>query len=167
MAIDVGSSCSDRTSSLGHGYTYVDKANPANATGTIDTVCVYSASELYTLSVASFSATGNDLTTNGTAFLGDQGGSGSKTWTAAGNDFTAFNINSGEYIGCYWTGGNIDSDTSGIGLWGLDGEYIPCTSQTFSYWSTYCISLYATGTEAGAASILPQATYYYNMLRAA
>lgn len=60
-------------------------------------------------------------------------------------------IELGDYLGAYATAGNIERESpSGTGLWYVSGDYIPCTNVTFTNWANNIISLYGTGTEAGA-----------------
>lgn len=170
MAISVGDSCTDRHTSVGINQTIVTHINPANATGTIDTMSVYAVGDVAGLEYAAFAASGNDLTTNGdTNGSNLSAGAGScTTHTAAGNDFTAFAIASGEYIGAVGTSGVLEYQTIAAtdDIWYKSGDNIPCSGVTFTYLSNRNISIGGAGTESGAASIVPQTTYYYNMLKA-
>lgn len=148
MAIDVGDPCIDRNSNFGNA-TGISQQNPANATGTIDYICAY----LVTapgdpVQVASFADEGsNVLSTNGTATT-PNGSIGSNEWNAPG-DFTAFAINSGEYIGCFYPGAVERSTDDGGSYWYLGGDNIPASSVSFNAYSPRKFSLYCTGTEAG------------------
>ena len=63
-------------------------------------------------------------------------------------------VNSGDYIGTYFTLGQIERDNSGTGYWYSDGtDYIPCTNQAFTSLANRTLSLYGTGTEAAVAGI--------------
>lgn len=163
MAIDVGPSCIDRGSASSSGFTHVLNDNPANATGTIDYICAYIVNGGTNFEVASFADEGsNTLSTNGVS--GDLGATSNATkeeWNAPG-DFTAFSINSGEYLGFYSSDATVEMDSSGGGGMWYDtrGDYIPCSSHTFEgFVSDYAISCYATGTEAGGAGAPTGALY--------
>ncbi len=61
-------------------------------------------------------------------------------------DFSPFAISAGDYIGLYWTDGRLErDDLGGSGIWFLEGDYIPCASETFEVSANLEISLYATG----------------------
>ena len=142
--IDVGAPCIDRTDSFSTSYTWVEKSNPSNATGTIDHIDIWFWFLGGTIDVGSFYVvSGDNLSTRDIA-EGISVNSGDNDLDAPG-DFTAFDINAGDYIG-----GNdrpIERDYSGIeGVWYVSGDKIPCTDQAFSFYSSYMISIYATGT---------------------
>lgn len=143
-SIDVGAAAIDRAANAGPGYTLVSKANAANASGYITTVQIYTNETMGTIQVAAFSASGDNLTTNGLVSLADAS-AGLNTYNAP-EDFIAFAISSGEYIGIYFATGNIDYVVgSGSGDWSLLGDFIPCTNQAFDSNANTEMSLYATG----------------------
>ena len=154
MAIDVGAAASDRNNFF-DPVTCVAKANPANATGLITQVQIFSDSELEGIEVASFSASGNDLTTRASVSLHDSD-VGLTTYTAP-TDFTAFEIQTGDYIGIHFSSGQISIDDTGVGggsgVWFKAGDQIPCTSEGFSLATNYELSLYATGVQLGQINI--------------
>ena len=157
MAIDVGSTCQERASTTNDEWTVIVSENPANATGTIDTVCVHSrvGYGMSGIEYASFADEGsNVLSSNGDTNGSNLSANGQVTHTAAGDDFVAFAINVDEYIGVYWAAGRLRATSSGeAGIWGKSGtDWVPATSQTFSWSAGYTESVYATGTEAGGGS---------------
>jgi hypothetical protein len=150
MVITVGCDCIDRNNSL-FGYTFVDETLPADADGTIDYVCIYWGDDPSDVDVASFIHEGsNALSTHATALLADKG-AGQQEYNA-GVDFTAFAIDTGEYIGAIGkTAGKIDYESgNGQGMWFLLGDQIPCESVTFNFQGLYTVSIKGTGTEAAA-----------------
>lgn len=152
MSIDVGSACIDRSTYQLGGFTVVAKENPANASGTIDHLCIWlSAFSSGNFDFASFADEGsNVLSTNGVA-QGLTCAVGQNEFNAPG-DFTAFDINSGEYLGYYTQASDnrVEKTTSGSGLWRYDGaDQIPCSSVTFAVQADRACSIYATGTETG------------------
>lgn len=154
MAIDVGAACIDRGSDVSLTYTIVSLDNPANANGTIDYVCAWFKDDPAGVEVASFVDEGsNFLSTNEATALPDRG-IGQQEYNAPG-DFTAFNINAGEYIGIHAASGRIERDLAGSGYWYKTGDYIPASSERFTFQIGRIQSLYATGTEAVAEGAIP------------
>ncbi|MBU0846783.1 hypothetical protein KKH23_06290, partial [Patescibacteria group bacterium] len=152
MAIDVGPSCTERSGdSWPNNYTVAAKSNPANATGTIDYVCMWWNSTTSGVEVASFTDEGSDvLSTNGTASLPNRATEGEQEYDAPG-DFTAFNITLDDYIGGVWTGGSLGRESGTPAVYYKSGDYIPCDSESFGS-VNYVLSIYATGTEGGGES---------------
>jgi hypothetical protein len=161
--IDVGSAAIDRASSADTAnYTTVAAENPANASGTINHIEIYmnSAGAGATIDVASFYVvSGNNLSTRGSS------GNltvvvGLNTFNAPG-DFTAFDINVGDYIGFYSSSTGlprIEQDITGSGKWYKPGDYIPCTDTVFTWLADRTISLYAEGSTGAppAVGVQPQ-----------
>lgn len=153
MAIDVGLNCTYKDLSItGTPNTVVSMDNPANATGTIDYLCSVAHSyDMIAVQFASFSASGNNLTTNGyTGNLGTITKITPVEFNAPG-DFTAFNINAGEYIGMAYTGGRADQiGSGGAGIWNSSGTFnIPCSGAAFTVLDVDgIVTVYATGTES-------------------
>ncbi len=170
MAIDVGGACTDRTGAIGATYTLVDQDNPANASGTIDTICVCANTDMSGMEFAAFADEGgNTLSTNG-----DTNGSNlsalaascepGTTFTSAGSDFTAFAVAIGEYMGMYWTGGNVERSTSGnVGLWHTQNvDNIPAASVGFDGpVGGDGMSVYGTGVEGNGGLSIPVAMHHY------
>lgn len=153
QSITVGSACIDRADS-GSDRTRVDANNAANGTGTIDTVQVWAATEMTGIEFAAFEKVGGDKfttrgNTNGSNLTAPAGSC--TTFTAPG-DFTAFAIETGDFIGAYWTGGDLESDTGGTS-WKGTGDYIPCTNQALDP-DTDFFSLYATGNGVTAGQVI-------------
>lgn len=156
MAIDVGVGCNNLSHSVSNGFTRVAVNNPANATGTIDSVCVWANSNMTGIEYASFiDEGGNVLSTNG-----DTNGSnlaaaaGQQTTHTAPGDFSAFAISSGEHIGIWWTGGALDRDiTASSPAWLDGGDQVPCISSQFTYEENRELALYAVGAEVAGVTI--------------
>jgi len=154
MTIDAGASAVDRAVSVGKGDTVVSKENPANADGKINYIAIYCPADAACdgIQVASFSASGNDLTTRAYVTL-DDADPGLNEYTAP-EDFAEFEIHAGDYIGIYIPASTMDADeTGGSGIWGKNGDYVPCSSETFTSIDNWTISLYATGYQLGQINI--------------
>jgi len=153
-AIDVGSSCDITGSVATAGKTRIDKQNSANLTGTIDYCCLNSDTALTGIKIASFiNEGGNVLSTHDYTGLADQGSSGLSEYNAP-EDFTAFDIDAGEYLGIYYSSGGIRFNNSGVGQWNSSGDHIPSSSVTYSLTSNVQLSLYATGNTTGEEIII-------------
>lgn len=143
--IDIGCSAIDRSTGRNPDTTWVNITNPANDSGIIDTVEIWSWSDLENCEVAIFFVVnGNNLSTRDSVTLGTVT-SGSKQ-TFPGLNLT---VMAGDYIGIYYTAGMLECDGSGFdGIWSCAGDQIPCANITFSIYSGDAISLYGTGTTA-------------------
>ena len=149
--IDVGVK---ETVNASGALTIVSVGNPANDTGTIDHIEVQFFGSAGTADFASFSASGNNLTTNGTALAVSVTAPGVNTLDAPG-DFTAFNINTGEYIGNYGASPVVSmyaSSGSVAGMWYVSGDQIPCSNVTFTLLTSYACYIYGTGATGGGAA---------------
>lgn len=153
--IDVGAPAIDRDSYGASAYTWIGKENPANATGTIDHIEIWATGN-GNIEVASFEEVSeNTFTTRGSSGLLTVL-TGLNIFNAPG-DFTAFDINEEDYIGIYTgTAYGVDITYSGEGMWFQSGDLIPCTNQSFNWYATATISLYATGTEGEAPPPAPK-----------
>jgi len=150
--IDIGSPAISRALATGIiNNTRVEKGNPANADGNIDTAEIYLYSDTGTLDVyfGTFSAAGDVLTCRDSESVGDVVKGAKRTFTGL-----TIAVITGDYWGvCSKSGteANLYSDNSGgVGWWYYNGEVIdPTDSETFSLVANRILSLYGTGTEAG------------------
>lgn len=147
MAIVMGSPATNRASAWG-GLTFILKDNPANASGRITSVEIWANTNLSNCEVATFYETATDeFSTRDTHTIGSVT-AGSKQ-TFPGLDIT---VETGDYIGIYCSGGNIEQDISGqAGEWYKSGDYIPCTTTAFGFAANETFSVYGTGTTGVAA----------------
>ena len=146
--IDVGSAAIDREQNVAGPMTLIDGNNPANATGTIDTIEIYSNTIMYDTEVATFIDEGSDVfSTRDSETLG--------TVSSGYRDFTGLDmdVSTDDDIGVYFSGGKIEKDAGG-NSWTKSADQIPCSSVTFFTYNAI-LSLYGTGTESGEA--IPQA----------
>ncbi len=166
-AIAVGMPCIDRGTST-PDKCVVNIDGTADGTGDIDTCQVFPKVELTALEFASFfvavgpdtiSTNGNTDGSNLTAAAGD-----CRTFTAAGNDFTAFAINSGEYIGCQGTG-NVERDGSGFNDIWIKTETIPVAAVEFNRNADDAVSVRATGLTGNGGLSIPAAMHSYRQRR--
>ena len=153
--VDVGAAAINRAGSTGSGSTVVSKDNPANETGLICYIAIYCPTNpAEGIKVAAFSAVGNDMTTRGWTALGNA--NVGLTEYNAPEDFVAFEIEEGDYIGIYMDSSTyIDfNQTSGPGIWlKISSDQIPCVSEEFISGSNSTLSLYAEGYQLGQINI--------------
>ncbi len=155
--IDVGSAPVERAfyTQLS-SRTWVDKENPANASGTLHSVKIYAKSVLFDISgvrVGTFYLTnGNTLKCRDSVVIGDVEAGAERTFTGLSID-----VQAGDYIGCYFTGGNIQFDFEGY-----DGEAIDPNDEAEYIWNAgEAISLYGYGDiEAPPVGIPCHMDYY-------
>ena len=141
--IDVGADPIDRTNSSPSGNTYVDKANPANASGTLQSVKVWAFNNMTGLRVGTFYTTnGNTLKCRDSVAIGDVEGGAERTFTGL-----SITVEAGDYIGCYATTGQIEWSLSGYDdLWYVTGEFIdPNDEITYTLLAGRASSLYGYG----------------------
>ncbi len=141
--IYIGAPAIDRGASLG-AYTMIND-NPANESGIINNVEIWASTSLVNCEVAIFykpdpGGFPNNFTTKDVQFIGAVT-SGSKQTFPVDLDVVA-----GDYIGIYFTSGNIERDSSGCdGMWYKSNDRIPCANLAFTNLATSAISLYGTG----------------------
>jgi len=147
MAIDIGQPAIDRGSQLVGGWTGICGANPANASGTITSVEIWAKVDISGCKVGTFYViTGDTLKCRDVVTIGDVPKGSKQTFPDL-----SLSVQADDYIGIYFTGGQLERDTSGAdGLWYVTGDYcIVDAEATFIWDSDGALSLYGTGTEAG------------------
>jgi hypothetical protein len=151
-AIDVGSGAINRDGHAGNtDKTMIDKGNTANASGTITSVEIWAYSNMTDVEVATFYVvSGNNLSTRGTHTIGSVTSGSKQTFSDL-----SIAVEVGDYLGIRWNAGDIEMSYSiPTGLWHLDGDYIPCSDQTFTSLDSYTISLYGTGATASSFALV-------------
>jgi len=155
--IDVGADPINRAFYFPDDYTMIDGYNPANASGVIDTIAVYTA---YVLSngvwVGSFEfISGTDLKCRDSEEQGNLSGTPDIT-TGLSIDIVA-----GDYIGMWYgysySGVDRDYNLSGQSFWfhanNTNSDIQASVQVTYDFSEADQISLYGTGTESGGAEI--------------
>ena len=153
--IDVGAGATERAwySGLANSETFVEKTNPANETGIIDTFEIWAAADAGNLAnckmgVASGSSTSysaNDYATLGTVTAGSK-----QTFTGLDVD-----VESGNFIAAYYEDGNVSYDASGGGgTYYKYGDWFGSGTQTFFGAGSPLMSLYGTGETASVGARL-------------
>ena len=154
-AIDVGPGTFDGANNWSAAYTIVPKDNPANDTGSITTVKLRFATNATGVEVATFAASVNNLTTNGTAAIGNVTSGSEQT-------FAGLNIavNAGEYIGHVSVTGELEGDTTGGGIWYYAGDKIPCASTAFTPYANRKSAIYGTGATGATTGYIDVGTRF-------
>jgi uncharacterized protein YigE (DUF2233 family) len=142
--IDVGSDATDRSGYCDYGLTWIDLTNSANASGVIDTIEVWAVSgyDITGLVVGTFYLVG------GTTYkCRDSVAIGSVT---AGSKQTFedldLEVQAGDFLGCYYTGGRLEAGSGGSGIMYAAGEHIdPDDETSYTLVSDQAQSLYGMG----------------------
>jgi hypothetical protein len=143
MAIDIGSGAIDRNTHWPSQYTVIDRANPANAAGTLLSVQIWAETNMSGVRVGTFYGSGEDYTCRDYAVIGDVVAGRRRTFTGLSID-----VQEGDLLGIY-TGpsGHLEANqTGGSGVLYLVYDQTESGEQTYSYsgYTTFAISIYAT-----------------------
>lgn len=139
--IDIGSPAIDRSGNHGPTYTIVLKENPADGTGTITSIEIWAYGNLSGVTVATFFlVSGNILTARDSHSIGSVTAGSKQTFEVS------LDVEFGDYLGMYWTGGFMDFNYSGyVGFWRVLGDQTNCSDYEFTFVSGDTLSLYGTG----------------------
>jgi hypothetical protein len=143
-AIDVGSAATDRASVKVYGKTYLDLANPANASGTITSAEIWMYSEGYSCRVGTFYLdSGTTYVCRSSAAIGTVAAGSKQTKTGL-----AITVVAGDFIGFYCgSTGSIEASLSG-GSNTMEYAGNSCTdaaSQSYTELAGDSISCYGIG----------------------
>lgn len=147
MAIDIGAPAIDRNKRFSKNATYIEGSNPANATGTIDTVEIWAHSSLENCEVGTFYLlTGATYKCRDSVVIGDVVAGSKQTFPSL-----SLSVVVGDLIGCYFTSGQIKvTNVGGVTVWSVAGEHIdPDDEATYATNPNYIMSLLGTGVESG------------------
>ncbi|MBE3143553.1 MAG: hypothetical protein IMZ61_06480, partial [Planctomycetes bacterium] len=147
--IDVGPGAANRATNTTTAYTYIDLANPANATGKVTLIELWFDTDATGVLVGSFAVNGGDPTKYTNRAYGTIGAvaSGAKRTFNAPADFTEFDVVTGDYLGVYMGTGLIDTDTlGGSGVYFKAGNQFGAGEQTYASAAAAAVSIYATRT---------------------
>ncbi len=151
--IDIGAEAINRNVSTSEGFTYIDRTNPANESGVIDTIEIWAYAVLVNCIVGTFYKTnGFTLKCRDSVFIGDVA-----RWSKQTFNGLSIAVEAGDYIGFYATSGRVErSDTGYDGTYRLLGEHIdPGDEAVYSLVDDDAISLHGTGGEAPPPAVMP------------
>lgn len=149
--ITIGSEAKVRATGIGGTYTIINFNGAATGTGTIDTIEIYARSNLAGVKAGTFFGAGGTFTNRDWEAIGAVVTGSKQTFSGLDCD-----VESGDWIGFYSTGGEIERDYSGdIGIYRLSGDQFGTGEQSgYYFFSGDLISLYGTGEEE-APVVLP------------
>lgn len=143
MPIDIGSPAINRPQSWypGGHCVVVNKDNPADGNGKIESIQIHCATSLYNCKVATFFVvSGNNLSTRDQQYIGNVPQGATRTFPVD------IDVNIGDYLGIYFFNRKLDTTNIGYaGCWYIYSDQIPCSNVLFSLLSGRTASLYGTG----------------------
>lgn len=146
-AIDIGDPAINRPGNYTNGFTFILLGNPANESGTLDEVKIWCTANISGCKVGTFYLDGSDpnYINRDSATLGNVTQGSEQTFSGLSID-----VISGDFIGIYYSGGNMEATTSGeTGLKFVAGDQMGTGSQNYGTLSGDTMSLNATGETAG------------------
>lgn len=154
--IDIGPGATNRDADWPAGYTIIDYANSANATGVLDTFEVWAATDIAGFKIGPFTVTGGPTGTSGDfESIGNVTSGSKQTFTGKTCDVT-----SGTYLGVHWDTGAMEVGTGGVSLLYVGAvDYFDGAPHSFAGESGYTTSIYATGETSGP--VMPIFMHHY------
>lgn len=137
MAVDFGQDCFVGNTVLSANYTCIETANPSGQTCDIDEIDIHAeAQAIDDCHLGAFADCGANQYQSDGVYTGagcDCAANTCETWEA-GIDFTAFEIESGQYIGFYCISGKgmVEATTTGGGLAYVSGEKLSGTCDSYA-----------------------------------
>ena len=147
--IDIGSPAINRAAALQPIYTYVAKANSANASGKITSIEIWCVTNMTGVEIAVFSMSGDVATTRDYQAISGTVVAGAKRTYSVDLD-----VEVGDYIGLTCDSGSGEKDNSGDGYWYISSDQIPCSGVTFIWSADRTISLYGTGVTVEEGNVI-------------
>ena len=150
--ISIGPASIDRSTVRSGGTTDINYTNPANLSGTIKLIQVYSAEAIEGLKAGIFYlVSGAIFHCRSAALLGNVPANTQKIFT------TELPVQKGDYLGYYWNAdtGQIEFDNlDGVGLYYISGDYVAVDSEaTYAFNSEYTTSCHGKGDSIAGSSI--------------
>ncbi len=147
--IDMGGNPLDQAYTTGgDAYTYIDKTNPANDTGTIDTFQFWYQTNATSVSVGTAYGSGTDWTVRAYANVGNIAAGSVQTVTGL-----SIAVSANDIVAWYNTPGAIDNErTGGSGIGYVAGNKMGGGANTYTLIASYVVSIYGTGTTAAGGN---------------
>jgi hypothetical protein len=140
-AIDIGPGAIDLDNQVSSS-TIIDKANPANGTGSLDSFEFYAYTQCASVKVGTFYGSDTSWTMRDYESIGTVNSGSKQTFT--GKDCT---VNTNDLLGVYYSSGYLErSATGGSGFLSKSGDQFGNGTVTYSSSDTQRIGIYATGT---------------------
>jgi hypothetical protein len=149
QSIDIGPGATNRASALTSNFTLLDEGNPANDTGTLDTIEIWANATLGGCKSGTFYQDGavGTYTARDYATIGSVTGGSKQTFSGLSVD-----VETDDIIGTYYSSGTLERDASGGSSWILVGDQMSASQAVFSS-RAYILSLYGTGTTGGGGAV--------------
>lgn len=159
MAIDIGAGAANYENDLSSGYTLIDLTNPANESGALDIIEIWTATNGTGVKVGTFYGSGTSYTNRDYETLGSVASGSKHTFTGL-----SCSVQTGDFLGVYLGSGTAESSNSGgSGFYYKSGDQFGAGSQTYGAGgSATRIAIYGTGETSTA---LPVFDYHYNNMR--
>jgi hypothetical protein len=144
--IDIGPGAANRNTLLSHSYTFIDKANSANATGILDVFEFYFVSGYgggESVKVGTFSGSGTTWDDRDYESIGNVTAGSKQTFTGKNCD-----VSSGDLLGIYYSNGYLECSTdTGSRNFFVSGDKFGSGSASYgeNFFEVRAISIYATG----------------------
>ncbi len=141
--IDVGNDATVRNAGFANNYTIIDIANPANASGNIDSVEIYARTEIGACKVGTFYlVSGTIYKCRASVTIGTVAAGSKQVFSGL-----TLPIVTGDFIGMYYTSGGVEFNDGQSGdVYYYSGERIDAGDQdTYTLADTYAISLTGYG----------------------
>ncbi|GAH88083.1 unnamed protein product, partial [marine sediment metagenome] len=136
--ISVGEEAKDRAFYSLKGYTRINKGNPANATGILTSVEIWAVSAVQGCRVGTFYTINADrLKCRDSVVIGNVTAGSKQVFNGL-----SISVETGDYIGFYWTSGTMERDFEGYGgTWHFAGERIdPGDEAPYVFWAGHAFS---------------------------
>jgi hypothetical protein len=161
--IDVGNSGHEADTTSFDDYTWFTTNNPANASGNIDHIQFYlganASNDQIKVGVFYSAGGGNYTCRNVVTLTGITGSDTDLMEFDAPGDFTAFGVESGDYVGIYRDAGDIEIERNAVGDGGYAYWYSTSTGDYTGGTTAYTefdggdLSIYAEGTLVGGVTL--------------
>ena len=150
--IDVGPGAVNASSAFNAGYTDIDKGNPANATGLLNSFEIWHYQDGTGVKMGTFGGSGTSYSLNDFETLGNVTSGSKQTFTGL-----ICSVTLGDFIGWYAATGSIETGTElTTPLYEYAGDTFHAGSHTYDPYNNK-VSLYATGSDTVSPTVTTQA----------
>ncbi|KKM24064.1 hypothetical protein LCGC14_1608900 [marine sediment metagenome] len=148
QTIDIGPEAKGRSSFDEFGWTGICLDNPANATGTLTVLEAWAVTNTTGEISGTFYGSGTSYTCRDSEAIGAVTAGSKQTFSGL-----TISVETGDFLGSYRASGRMERDVTGYaGIYNVNAEYID-PDDNYAFYSLRtgdAISIYGTGTEAGA-----------------
>lgn len=139
--IDIGPGAINRASAHSYNRTLLCVDNPANANGKITSVEIWANANLSGCKVGTFYGSGTSYTSRDYATIGNVTAGSKQTFGSLSID-----VQSGDYIGIFYSSGGIEADLSGFaGVYQDFGDQFGTGAQTYTLLAGDALSVHGEG----------------------